>query len=154
MSIQVTAGICWPMPTEDCRDPIASGNIGTMQDYRRLDVWSRAHAQNLSVRNATNQFPKTGYSQLKSQMTRAAESIAFNIVEGCGSARQKEYARFLEIAIKSAFELEYQLLLSKDYGVINESAWKQISGETIEIRRMLYGLRKKVLASLDEPPER
>ncbi len=81
-------------------------------------------------------------------MTRAAESIAFNIVEGCGSSSQKELARFLEISIKSASELDYQLMLARDYGVLIESTWKALSGETIDIRRMLCGLRAKVLESV------
>ena len=80
-------------------------------------------------------------------MIRAAESIAFNIVEGCGSASQKELARFLDISIKSASELEYQLVLARDYGVLGESAWKALGEGTIDIRRMLCGLRAKVLES-------
>jgi len=119
-----------------------------MQDYKRLDVWSRAHAHNLAVRQSTNRFPRTGFAALKSQVTRAAESIAFNIVEGCGSASQKDFSRFLDIAIKSAFELEYQLLLGRDYGVLQDAEWTAMSNETIEIRKMLYRLRQKVISSL------
>ncbi|MEO5903513.1 MAG: four helix bundle protein [Gemmatimonadaceae bacterium] len=77
-----------------------------MQDYHNLDVWARAHAQSLKVRKATRQFPRSGYASLKKQMTTAAESITFNIVEGCGASSQKDFARFLDISIKSAFELE------------------------------------------------
>jgi four helix bundle protein len=84
-------------------------------------------------------------------MTTAAESIAFNIVEGCGASTNKEYARFLEISIKSAFELEYQLLLSRDYGVILPADWDTLSKETVEIRKMLYGLRKAVLGDPADP---
>ena len=119
-----------------------------MQDYKRLDVWSRAHAHNPAERQSTNRFPRTGFAALKSQVTRAAESIAFNIVEGCGSASQKDFSRFLDIAIKSAFELEYQLLLGRDYGVLQDAEWRAMSNETIEIRKMLYRLRQKVLSSL------
>lgn len=78
-------------------------------------------------------------------MTRAAESIAFNIVEGCGSSSQKELARFLDISIKSASELDYQLLLARDYGVLADTEWKPLSEATIDLRRMLCGLRAKVL---------
>jgi len=116
-----------------------------MQDHRKLRVWTKAHAHILNVRRATHRFPRTGYASLKSQMTRATESIAFNIVEGCGSSSQKELARFLDISIKSASELEYQLVLARDYGVLAESEWKALSGVTIDVRRMLCGLRRKVL---------
>ena len=122
-----------------------------MQDYKRLHVWARAHAHNLELRKTTNRFPRTGFTALKSQMTTAAESIAFNIVEGCGASTDKEYARFLEISIKSAFELEYQLLLSRDYGVLAPRNWDILSSETVEIRKMLYGLRKTVLGASSNP---
>jgi four helix bundle protein len=118
-----------------------------MQDHRRLRVWTKAHAHILNVRRATHRFPRTGYASLKSQMTRAAESIAFNIVEGCGSSSQKELARFLDISIKSASELDYQLVLARDYGVLVDDEWKALSEATIDLRRMLCGLRAKVLDS-------
>jgi four helix bundle protein len=117
-----------------------------MQDFRRLLVWERAHAHMLKIRTATTRFPRTGYGELKRQITSSAESIGFNIVEGCGSSGQKELARFLEISIKSSMELEYQLEVSKDYGILEDSEWTSLSKETVEIRKMLSGLRRKVLA--------
>ena len=118
-----------------------------MQDFRRLRVWRKAHAHVLNVRRATHRFPRTGYSSLKSQVTEAAESVPYNIVEGCGSHTQKEFARFLDVGIKSTSELEYQLLLARDYGVLAPETWKALTDETIDIRRMLCGLRAKVLES-------
>ena len=119
-----------------------------MQDYRRLRVHANAHALAIKVRAATRTFPRTGYASLKSQITTAAESIAFNIVEGCGASSQREFARFLEIAFKSANELEYQLSLARDYGVLRQRAWERLVEEAIDVRRMLFGLRSKVLASV------
>jgi len=78
-------------------------------------------------------------------MTNAAESIAFNIVEGCGSTNSKEFARFLEISIKSTTELEYQLQLATDAGLLPSRVCGPLSAETVEIRRMLCDLRRKVL---------
>jgi four helix bundle protein len=118
-----------------------------MQDFRRLHVWVRAHAHILKVRKATKRFPRTGYSDLKRQITSSAESIGFNIVEGCGSSSQKELARFLEISIKSTMELDYQLEVSKDYGILEGLECTALSKETVEIRQMLIGLRRKVLES-------
>ena len=118
-----------------------------MQDYRKLRVWGPAHALALDVRKATNQFPRTGYASLRSQVTAAAESIACNIVEGCGAASQAEFARFLDISRKSSMELEYQLQLARDYGILPHAAWESLRIETIDVRRMLCGLRSKVLAA-------
>lgn len=88
-----------------------------MQDYRQLRVHSNAHALAVGVRGATRRLPRNGYASLRAQMTSAAESISFNIVEGCGADSQKDFARFLEVAIRSAMELENQLKLAKDYGL-------------------------------------
>lgn len=116
-----------------------------MQDFRRLLVWQRAHELVLAVRRGIRKFPRTERGSLKTQMVNAAESIAFNIVEGCGSRTAKEFARFLDISIKSASELESQLQLAVDCGAITKAVWQPLTGETVEIRRMLCGLRRKVL---------
>ena len=116
-----------------------------MQDHRRLRVWRKAHELAIEVRRATRLFPRTGYRSLQSQMIRAGESIVFNIVEGCGGRSPKEFARFLDIGIKSTSELESQLELAKDYGVLDDCHWQAITKETVDLRRMLCGLRAKVL---------
>src|SRR5690242_1903170 len=121
-----------------------------MQDYRRLRVWRRAHALCLNVRRATNKFPRTGYAATRTQLMKTAESIPFTLVEGCGAFTQKEMARFVEMSIKSTKELEYQLFLARDYGILPRTDWKVLSQETIEIRRMLYGLRRRVLGDDDQ----
>ena len=98
-----------------------------MRNHRDLLVWQRAHALAVETQRATRQFPRRGYTALQSQMVRAAESIVLNVVEGCASPTQKEFARFLDIAIKSASELEAQLELARDYGVLAEHEWKSMS---------------------------
>src|SRR5687768_40283 len=80
-------------------------------------------------------------------MTGAAESISFNIVEGCGADSQKDFARFLEIGVRSSMELENQLKLAKDYGILRTRDWESLSVATVDVRRMLCGLRKKVRAT-------
>ena len=122
-----------------------------MQDYRRLRIWQKGHELALRVRAETNRFPRTGYSSLKSQMTRSAESIVFNVVEGCGASSQKELARFLEISIKSASELQYQLTLAAGYGVLGLEKLEELTAETVDTRKMLCGLRAKVLSTLTHP---
>ena len=116
-----------------------------MQDYRRLLVWKKAHAHVLNVRDATNRFPRSGYAPLKLQLMKSCESIPFNIVEVCGAATQPEVARLLSISIKSTSETEYQLELAHAYTVMKDADWEKLANATIEIRKMLCGLRKKVL---------
>ena len=85
-------------------------------------------------------------------MARTAESIVLNIVEGCGGTSQREFARFLDISIKSSVELEAQLELAKDYGVLSPLRWKNVSLQVIDVRRMLCGLRSTVLESAASNP--
>ena len=118
-----------------------------MQDHRNLRVWKHAHELAVAVRSASRSFPTTGYASLQSQMTRAAESIVFNIAEGCGAPTQREFARFLGIGIKSTFELEAECELARDYGVLSPASWEKLAATTISTRRMLFALQKKVLLS-------
>jgi four helix bundle protein len=118
-----------------------------MQDFRQLVVWKRAHAFALNVRRVVEAMPRAGYSDLKSQMTRAAQSIVDNLVEGCGAASRLEFARYLDISIKSTSEVDYQLEFAHDLGVISHDVWKPLAAEVIEIRKMLSALRRSVVAA-------
>ncbi|MGI9140488.1 MAG: four helix bundle protein [Gemmatimonadaceae bacterium] len=129
------------------RPGIESFCICGMQDYRKLRVWRKAHELALAVRRTANRLPRTGYASLRNQITTSAESIPFNIVEGCGASTPRELARFLDISIKSTTELEYQLKLATDYGVMDLVEGQALSGEVVDTRRMLCGLKRKVLDS-------
>jgi four helix bundle protein len=118
-----------------------------MQDFRKLRVWKRAHAFALDVRRTVEAMPRAGYTDLKSQLTRASQSIVDNIVEGCGAASRLEFARYLDISIKSTSEVDYQLELARDLGVIPHDVWKPLADEVIEIRKMLSALRRSVVAA-------
>ena len=121
-----------------------------MQDFRRLHVWRRAHAFAVDVRRAVGTFPPRGYADLRSQLTRAAESIVHNIVEGCASASRKEFAHHLNVSIKSASEVDYQLELARDYGLLRYDVWQQLAREVTEIRKMLTALRRTVLRTIEQ----
>jgi four helix bundle protein len=118
-----------------------------VQDYRKLLVWQKAHSLALGVRQITSAFPRTGYGALKDQITRSAESIPFNIAEGCGARSPKEFARYLDISIKSTIELDAQLLLARDYDILESGKWERLFELEVEVRRMLCGLRSKVLGA-------
>jgi four helix bundle protein len=80
-------------------------------------------------------------------MIRAASSIPTNVVEGTGQESAKEFGRFLSIAIKSSSELEYHLVLARDLELISRSEFTSLTDQTIEVRRMLYALRNRVVTS-------
>jgi four helix bundle protein len=121
-----------------------------MQDFKNLHVWRRAHALALGVDACIHRFPRKGSASLRSQLSRAADSVAANIVEGCGAASQREFARYLDIAIKSASEVEYHLITARDRLLMPRAECDRIVDEIAQVRRMLYGLRNKVLVRLVE----
>jgi four helix bundle protein len=118
-----------------------------MQDFRHIRAWQRAHALAIAIHKLARSFSKLGYANLRAQLTKAADSIGDTIIEGCGADTNKEFARFLEMSIKSANETEGHLLKARDLELISFDAWQKYSDETIEIRKMTFGYRKQVLAS-------
>jgi four helix bundle protein len=117
-----------------------------MKDFRELKVWQKAHALTLSVYRMTAVFPRDEQYGLTSQIRRASSSIAANLAEGCGRTGDAELARFCSIAMGSASELEYHLLLAKDLKLINPATHDQLTAHATELKRMLTALRKKLTA--------
>lgn len=111
-----------------------------MQDFRKLQVWQKSHQFVLLVYAASAGFPDGERYGLTSQMRRAAVSIPANIAEGCGRETNGELRRFLYIAMGSASELDYHLLLAHDLHMLEPAAYQQTNQELIEIKRMLTGL--------------
>jgi four helix bundle protein len=121
------------------------GDHGSVRDYHRLEIWRRAHVLAIAVHGAARGLRGNEFAALRSQVTRAADSVAATIVEGCGSASAREFARFLDMSIKSASETEYHLLSARDRGALAHGPWRQLSSEAIAIRRMTYTYRKRLL---------
>ena len=115
-----------------------------MQNFRDLNVWKKGHELALAVYRVSAAFPKGEQYGLTSQIRRACTSIPANIAEGCGRGSNTELARFLQIAMGSASELEYHLLLARDLGFLNEPGYEALAGQVTEIKRMLTSLIAKV----------
>ena len=115
-----------------------------MQDFTHLGVWRKAHALTLAVYHATQRVRQRDFPGLVPQLRRSAASIPANIAEGCGHATQRELACFLQIAMASAFELEYHLILAADLGTLPSSAASSLRRDVREVKRMLTGLIKSV----------
>jgi four helix bundle protein len=123
-----------------------------MRDFKKVEAWRRGHALAVALHGATRHFSRRGFGNLRSQLIRAAEAIAANIAEGCGAATRKELARFLDISIKSANETEHHLISARAHNLIDADRCRWFSSETIEVRKMTYSYRKKVLQDDDERP--
>ena len=115
-----------------------------MQNYKDLKVWEKSHALVLEIYNVTRIFPKEEVYALTSQLRRASYSIPSNIAEGCGKKTQLDLANFLQIALGSANETEYLLLLSKDLKYIEIEVHSVLDKDINEIKAMLISLVSKV----------
>jgi four helix bundle protein len=115
-----------------------------MQDFKQLKVWEKSHALTLAVYTATQTFPKGELYGLTSQLRRATSSIPANIAEGCGRNSGPELRRFLEIAMGSASECEYHLLLSRDLELLTTEVYEQLHTQATEIKRMLAAFIAKL----------
>ena len=119
-----------------------------MKDFHKLKVWERAHHLTLKVYQLSQDFPKEEVYGLTSQMRRSSASIPTNLAEGCGRNGKAETIHFFNVAICSASELEYQLLLAHDLQYMEDKLYIELSGELIEVRRMLYALVKKLKSDI------
>lgn len=115
-----------------------------MRDFRKIQVWEKAHQLTLRLYKITSIFPKEELYGLTSQIRRAAASVPANIAEGCGRNTQTELARFVHIATGSASELEYHLILAHDLGYVDSKIYPELAAAIQEIKRMLHGFEQTV----------
>ena len=115
-----------------------------MSDFRKLDVWRLSHALVLNVHSAVKTIRGADYVSLRSQMLRAAMSVPTNVVEGVGQKSGREFGRFIRISINSSNELEYHLILARDFEVLPPDFVTTLTAETVQVRKMLHGLLRKV----------
>jgi four helix bundle protein len=115
-----------------------------MRDFRTLKVWQKAHLLTLAVYQATATFPKDELYGLTSQTRRSATSVPANIAEGCGRDGDAELGRFLQIAMGSASELEYHLLLARDLRLLDKRNEESLAASVTEVKRMLATLIRTI----------
>jgi four helix bundle protein len=116
----------------------------TMKDFKGLKVWKKAHHLTLAVYKKTVTFPREELYGLTSQTRRSCVSIPANIAEGCGRRGDAELARFLQISMGSASELEYHLLLAHDLKLIENTDYESLNNDVTEVKRMLASFIKKL----------
>jgi four helix bundle protein len=115
-----------------------------MKNFHDLMVWQRAHDFVLKLYRSTKAFPREEIYGLTSQIRRAAVSVPSNIAEGCGRQGDRELARFCQIAMGSASEAEYQLLLAHDLGYMESKEYQELNQQLCEVKRMLNGFIQKL----------
>jgi four helix bundle protein len=116
-----------------------------LKDFQDLQVWQKSHALTLEIYQITKRFPRDELYGLTSQMRRSSSSIPTNIAEGAGRrSGDTEFKRFLEIALGSATELEYQLILARDLEYIAPQTYLTLNALLSESKRMLVSLIQKL----------
>jgi four helix bundle protein len=112
-----------------------------VSDFKTLKVWRKGHALALDVHRVITRMRGSDNAALRSQMIRAAMSIPANVIEGTGQESRREYARFVRFALNSTSELEYHLMVARDFQAINRTDFDSLTSQAIEVRKMLHGLR-------------
>ena len=120
-----------------------------MLPFRRLSVWEKAHELALRVHRVVGSGALQRSPGLGAQLLRSITAIPTNIAEGSGHSTQAQFNRYHEIALASASEADYQLLLAKDLGLISARDYAQFEARISEVRAMLSSLRKRVLQRVE-----
>jgi len=116
-----------------------------VQPFRKLLVWQNAHQLALGLYGITKSFPSDERYGLTSQIRRSAASICANLAEGCGRQTRRDFARFAYIALGSASELEYHLLMAADLGFLKPDSYLPLERSVTQVKRMLAGLIRKLM---------
>lgn len=114
-----------------------------MRDYKKLDVWKKAHEQYMFVRkNIAVKFPKEERFELTSQLLRASLSVPLNIVEGCGRFTDKDFAHFLDKSLGSINETDYCCFAAFELKYLSEEEYITVNKIVNEVRAMLISFLK------------
>mgnify|MGYP001588698258 CR=1 FL=1 len=116
-----------------------------MRDFRKYDIWIDSMGLVDDVYVFLEAFPNTEKYGLSSQITRSAVSIPSNIAEGASRNSEKDFARFLEIALGSTFELETQLIIASKRKYISEESLELTVQKLSSLQKRIYGLRRKII---------
>ena len=117
-----------------------------MGDFKKLQVWQKAHELAMDVHRRAKHIRGAQNAALRSQMTRAAQSIAANIVEGRSQRSEREFRRFLGYSLSSAAELEYHLIVARDIGCLSDAEFEALMDKLNSVRKMLIALIARLAA--------
>ena len=110
-----------------------------MRNFRNYDIWKDSLNFVQDVYKLVQDFPSTEKFGLRSQITRSAVSIPSNIAEGAARKSEKDFIRFLGVALGSAFELETQLIIAVNLNYISKSKEIALLKELQSIQKRIHG---------------
>lgn len=112
----------------------------TARNFRKYKVWQDAVDYATYVYEVTSKMPWFEKKGLCDQLQRAVVSISSNIAEGAAKPSDAEFAHFLDFSLGSAFEVETQLLISKNIKYITPELYQEMISRLEEIEKQLHGL--------------
>jgi four helix bundle protein len=115
-----------------------------MQDFRKIKAWEKGHQVVLAVYRVTANYPNAEMYGLTSQTRRAIVSVTANIAEGCGRGSDADFARHLQIAVGSAFEVDSLLLTARDLGFLAPAQYEPLNEKVQELKRILNAFLQSV----------
>ena len=116
--------------------------------YEELKFWQQSKALAVTVYEKTNEFPVSEKFGLTSQLRRAAVSVPSNIAEGAARLSNKEFIRFMNIAMGSLYELSTQIEIAMEIGYLSASDFETLRKEVTSITRMMSRFRSKLYSQL------
>lgn len=111
-------------------------------NFKKLKIWQESMSLCRQIFNVTNSFPKSELYSLTSQINRSSVSVSSNIAEGSSRSSNKDFNRFLEIALGSLYELQTQIILSEYKSYINKSKLEELELKIEELQKMISGFQK------------
>jgi four helix bundle protein len=115
-----------------------------MRDFRNLEIWKKSVGFTILIYRLTDQFPDKEKFGLTSQLRRASVSMASNIAEGASRNSETDFARYLEISMGSAFEIETQLIVSQEIGYITSEEYNSALETLTVIQKQINQLISKI----------
>ena len=115
-----------------------------MHNYQELKVWQKATDLAIVIYKLTSTYAQSEQFNLTLQMRKSVVSVPSNIAEGAGRNTNKDFDRFLSIALGSIFELQTQLIISLRLDYLNQQSYEDINEKIEEIKKMIWGLSKKL----------
>lgn len=124
-----------------------------MSDFKNLRVWQEAHQLTLDTVRASEELTGNVGTLVRNQWVRSTMSIPSNIAEGSAKRSDREFARFIRIALGSATESENHLILAHDLALIDDEQYQALDKRTQIVQKMLFGFEEKLSrgASADRP---
>jgi len=118
--------------------------MNTIKSFKDLDAWKKAHLLRVSIIKLLINFPQNYQFGLCAQLQRSSISVGSNIAEGFGRSSAKEKLNFLNYAKGSIVEVQDQLIVCVDLGLISKPEFAKLSELSIDVHKLINGMMRRL----------